>query len=116
MGLAGKRGVGRGIRRDSGFIWRLVKLVSFLGFCSWVLSLGMTKTKDLDPLSSADRIMEGYGRAREDAPRSLPGEPTVLASEDLDEDLVRSLADTIGSEEDSSHDVSVRDCGRVRRG
>lgn len=101
MGLAGKRGVGGGIRRDSGFIWRLVKLVSFLGFCSWVLSLGMTKTKDLDPLSSADRIMEGYGRAREDAPRSLPGEPTVLASEDLDEDLVRSLADTIGSEEDS---------------
>lgn len=85
-----------GSRKGKRLVRQLIQIVSLLGFCSWILSISLTKTRDLVPeKTAAQQVLGHYGG--EGAAR--PGE---RGEEDVpvDPKLVDLLSETLGSRED----------------
>ncbi len=82
-----------GARKSKSLIWWLVQVVCFLCFCSWLVNVGFTKTKDLDfgPENSADKILQEYS----DEPKQ------TKEVREVEKTVVRDLAESLGSEDDS---------------
>ena len=85
-----------GSRKGKRLVRQLIQIVSLLGFCSWILSISLTKTRDLVPeKTAAQQVLGHYGGEGGPAGRGR-GEEDVP----VDPKLVDLLSETLGSRED----------------